>query len=100
MPDCRSCLELTVREIIIQQVSVAAASTLAGRLVHSFGTQATMTALVTHLFPRAEVLAQADVATIGLPEARAKTIRLLARAVAERRICFDAVANHEAFQAA
>src|SRR3989442_714392 len=44
---------------------------------------------VTHLFPRAETLAEADVARIGMPRARASTIRALSRAVADGALTLD-----------
>jgi AraC family transcriptional regulator, regulatory protein of adaptative response / DNA-3-methyladenine glycosylase II len=91
--------ELAVRAILGQQVSVAGACTLAGRLVRAFGTPISAFAPLTHLFPRAEVLADADVASIGLPEARAETITLLSRAVSSGRINFGLVVDIEEFQA-
>src|SRR6185295_16113474 len=45
---------------------------------------------LTHLFPRAEVLAEADIAAIGMPRARAETIRALAAAVAKGELVLDA----------
>ena len=98
VPGCWDGFELAVRAILGQQISVAGASTLAGRLARKFGTPIAARSPLTHLFPRAEVLAQADVASIGLPESRAETIRSLARAVSEGRIDFDSVANTEEFQ--
>ena len=71
---------------------------MAGRLVQAFGTETTANPALTHLFPTAEVLAQADVARIGLPQRRAETIRALARGVCEGRIVFSSVANVEEFQ--
>jgi AraC family transcriptional regulator of adaptative response / DNA-3-methyladenine glycosylase II len=41
------------------------------------------------LFPRAEDLAEADIARIGLPKARAEAITALARSVIEKRLRFD-----------
>ena len=98
VPGCWDGFELAVRAILGQQVSVTSASTLAGRLVREFGVPLTAVAPLTHLFPRAEVLAQAEVSRIGLPESRAQTIRSLAQAVNEGRITFGSVANVEEFQ--
>jgi AraC family transcriptional regulator, regulatory protein of adaptative response / DNA-3-methyladenine glycosylase II len=98
VPGCWDGFELAVRAILGQQVSVASARTLAGRLVRAFGVPMTTAAPLTHLFPRAEVLAQADISRIGLPESRAQTIRSLAQAVSESRIGFGSVANIEEFQ--
>ncbi len=83
--------ELAVRAILGQQVSVRGATTLAGRLVANFGDalEEPGDAGLTHLFPTAAALADADVAAIGLPRARAEAIRALARAVANEEISLD-----------
>ena len=79
--------ELAVRAVLGQQVSVAGATTLSGRLVQRFGMEAeTPLSGVTHHFPAAERLATAavnDIAAIGLPGKRAETIRNLARFAAD-----------------
>ncbi len=98
VPGCWDGFELAVRAVLGQQVSVTAASTLAGRLARTFGKEISATGQLTHLFPRADALAQADLARIGLTHARAETIRLLARAVVSGRIDFDSVANLDEFQ--
>jgi AraC family transcriptional regulator of adaptative response / DNA-3-methyladenine glycosylase II len=98
VPGCWDGFELAVRAILAQQVSVASARTLAGRLVRAFGVPLTAVAPLTHLFPHAEALAQADIARIGLPKSRAQTIRTVAQAVSEGRIGFGSVANVEEFQ--
>jgi AraC family transcriptional regulator, regulatory protein of adaptative response / DNA-3-methyladenine glycosylase II len=98
VPGCWDAFELAVRAILGQQVSVDGASTLGGRLVRTFGTPISASPPPTHLFPHAEVLAEGDVARIGLSKKRAETIRTLARAVSEGRIRFDSVTNVEEFQ--
>ena len=80
--------ELAVRAILGQQVTVKGASTLAGRLVSEFGTAVAARGGLTHLFPGPEILAEADIARIGLPIARAETIRGVATAVCDGRISF------------
>ncbi|MDG9393360.1 adenosine deaminase, partial [Streptococcus pneumoniae] len=57
--------ELAVRAILGQQVSVAAATRLAGRLVAAFGTPldpASAEPGLSHAFPMPEALVEADVA--------------------------------------
>jgi AraC family transcriptional regulator, regulatory protein of adaptative response / DNA-3-methyladenine glycosylase II len=98
VPGCWDGFELAVRAILGQQVSVAGANTFAGRLVCTFGTPVGTVAPLTHLFPRAETLAQGDAARIGLPQKRAETIRALARAVSEGQIDFGSVPNVEDFR--
>lgn len=86
VPGCIDGFETTVRIILGQQVSVAAACTLAGRLVARFGTPlATPFAGLTHLFPTAETLAEAsaeDIGTLGIVRTRVAALQALARAVA------------------
>jgi len=89
VPGCWDGFELAVRAILGQQVSVAGARTLAGRLVQTFGTQVNEALPLTHVFPRAEDLVEANTASIGLPKARAEAIRALAQGVASGRISFE-----------
>ena len=89
VPGCWDGFELAVRAILGQQVSVKGATTLAGRLAQKFGKPLlTGTTGLTHTSPTAESLAEADVASIGLPEQRGETIRALARAVCAGHLAF------------
>ena len=78
--------ELAFRAVLGQQVSVAGASTLAGRLVARCG-EPLPPALVsegdglTHVFPGAEDVAGADLDRFGVPAARAEALQTLARAL-------------------
>jgi AraC family transcriptional regulator of adaptative response / DNA-3-methyladenine glycosylase II len=87
VPGCFDTFELAVRAVLGQQVSVAGATTIAGRLVARFGdAAATPFEQVTHLFPRPATLAAAtvdDVAPLGMPGKRAQTIIGLARFASE-----------------
>lgn len=88
--------ELVVRAVLGQQVSVRGATTLAGRLVVSFGKPLERACgSLTHVFPGAAVLAEADVAGIGLPRARAAAIRELARRVASGELHLGGEADVE-----
>jgi AraC family transcriptional regulator of adaptative response / DNA-3-methyladenine glycosylase II len=84
--------ELGVRAILGQQVTVRGATTLAGRIVRAFGEPLESDGL-THVFPSAKALAAADYSQIGLPAARAETIRRLAGAVERGELAFGAVAD-------
>jgi AraC family transcriptional regulator of adaptative response / DNA-3-methyladenine glycosylase II len=97
VPGCWNGFELTVRAILGQQVSVKGATTLSGRLVKMFGEQFPAPGGISHLFPKAEKLADANVAAIGLPTARANTIRELARAVCDGRIKFEEIVDTDDF---
>jgi AraC family transcriptional regulator, regulatory protein of adaptative response / DNA-3-methyladenine glycosylase II len=84
VPGAWDAFEIAVRAVLGQQVSVAGATTLSGRLVARFGTPlATPWPRLTHTFPKPDLLAGADIADIaalGLPRRRAETIREVARA--------------------
>jgi AraC family transcriptional regulator of adaptative response / DNA-3-methyladenine glycosylase II len=82
--------EIAVRAILGQQVSVAAARTLAARLAQQFGAAlpAPFDAGLEHLFPTPDVLADADLARLGLTRARADTVRAMARALLDGRVDF------------
>lgn len=77
--------ETTVRALLGQQVSVAAATTLAGRLAAAFGEPITTShPAIGLLSVRPEALAAAgpaEIAKIGIPLARATSLATLARAV-------------------
>ena len=83
VPHCWDPFELAVRAILGQQVTVRGASTLAGRLVERFGA------------PRAQTVADADLASIGLPRARAESIRGFARAVCDDVLRFDGMISNQ-----
>lgn len=82
--------ELAVRAVLGQQVTVAGATTLAGRLVERWGRRVDLAENLTHLFPRPQDLAEAEVESIGMPRARGATIRALAAAVASGDLALDA----------
>ena len=77
VPGCWDPFEVSVRAIMGQQVSVAAATTMTSRLVRAFGP------------PTPAGLATAALETVGVVRARAASIRALAAAVLDRRIVFE-----------
>ncbi len=86
--------ELAVRAVLGQQVSVRAATTLAGRLVEAFGERLPASEPgPTHLTPSPQRLAAAnpgELAALGILPARARTILALAREVASGRLRLEA----------
>ena len=77
--------EQAMRTVLGQQISVAGAMTLAGRLVVRHGQPLRLAvAGLTHVFPTADVLAAADLENMGMPGARAATLGTLARALQEQ----------------
>ncbi len=97
VPGCWDGFELATRAILGQQVTVKGATTLAGRLVRTFGHALAAPNGLSHAFPRPDVLADANVTAIGLPASRAEAIRSLARAVCDGEINFEAVTDCDAF---
>lgn len=74
--------ETAVRVIVGQQVSVAGATTVTGRIVARHGRPLPGAALgLTHLFPTPDALVSLDPDGLGMPGSRAATIRALAEAV-------------------
>ncbi len=86
--------ELAVRAVLGQQVSVAAATRLARRLVEAYGEPLRLPdgadPELHFVFPTPEALAAADPSRLGLPRARAAAIAALARAVAKGELRLDA----------
>jgi AraC family transcriptional regulator of adaptative response / DNA-3-methyladenine glycosylase II len=88
--------ELAIRAVLGQQVSVAGATTLAGRLVARHGeTLKRPLGAVTHLFPSARTLAGADDGDWAMPKARRRALRGLAAALADGEIVIDPAADRE-----
>jgi AraC family transcriptional regulator of adaptative response / DNA-3-methyladenine glycosylase II len=83
VPGAADGFELVVRAILGQQVSVAAARTMLGRVAARFGTElATAHGAVSRIFPSAARLADAPFEELGVTRRRAATIRLVASAAA------------------
>ena len=76
--------ELAIRAVLGQQITVAAAARLAARLVASYGEPLRTPVLgLSRCFPRPEVLANADLTTLGMPKSRASTLSAVAAALLE-----------------
>ena len=100
LPGAWDPFELTIRAILGQQVTVAAATTISSRLVNEFGqplSQELVSDGLTHLFPTPETLARADLSSIGLPRKRQETINEFARAVSKKELLLDAPAGVDDF---
>jgi 3-methyladenine DNA glycosylase/8-oxoguanine DNA glycosylase len=92
LPGCWNGFELTTRALIDRRISLRSAAAMAGRMVSAFGQPFSANGL-SHLFPTAEVLADADLAGVGFPKTSARAIRALARAVCDGQISFERVAD-------
>jgi len=93
--------EVAVRAVLGQQISVAGARTLAGRLVALCGRPLPKRLArhgLTHVFPSPAAVAEADVASVGLPRARAAALKAFARAVADGSFVLAAPKGLEDFE--
>ena len=94
--------EIAIRAVLGQQITVGAATRLAGKLVSAHGAplsereSSPLPELLTHTFPRPQDLVGKDIAAIGMPRARAATITALAGAAGADPRLFDPGANLEA----
>jgi AraC family transcriptional regulator of adaptative response / DNA-3-methyladenine glycosylase II len=88
--------ETAVRAVLGQQVSVAGAGTLTGRLVRACGRPlAQPVGRLTHRFPTPAAVAAVDLSTLGLTGARRDAVQALAAAVADHRLVLDGSADRE-----
>ncbi len=87
-------LETAVRAVVGQQVSVAGARTVLGRIAAAVGEPLEVPAgEVTTVFPGAAALATVADDVLAMPTARRRTIRTLAGAVADGDLVLDAGAD-------
>ena len=92
--------EIAVRAVLGQQVSVAAARRLGGRLAALYGTPlpsglAGLGDGLTHVFPDAAAIAELDPAALPMPQSRGRALVTLAAALASGEIRLDAGADRE-----
>ena len=102
LPGCFNAFEMAVRAVLGQQITVKAASTLAARIVNTYGTPIkTGIEGLTHVFPSPEDILTLDgpienhLGPLGVIAARSRTIYDLARAIVQREIDFDLCAQPE-----
>ena len=93
LPGSFDSFEMAVRAVLGQQISVASARTLAGRIAQRFGMPVkTPDAALTHLFPspqRIATAATAGLTKLGIIGARARTLIALARAIAKDELLLE-----------
>jgi len=98
VPGCWDPFEIAVRGILGQQVTIAAATTLVGRLVRALGRPLEEpSGAVTHLFPSPAAVAEADLSGLGVPRARSAALSAFARACARGEIDWSAADGLDAF---
>jgi AraC family transcriptional regulator of adaptative response / DNA-3-methyladenine glycosylase II len=102
VPGCFNAFEMAVRAVLGQQITVKAASTLAARIVETYGTPIqTGIEGLTHIFPLPKDIITLDGAIenhfgmLGVTAARSNTIYKLALALVQGEIDFDLCAQPE-----
>lgn len=95
---CWDGLEVTVRAILGQQVTVKAATTLAGRVAERYGeSYACASAKLNRIFPTAQTLASAELDGMGIVGQRITAIKEVAVQIASGAIVFDGVLETDEF---
>jgi AraC family transcriptional regulator of adaptative response / DNA-3-methyladenine glycosylase II len=91
LPGAWDGFELAVRAVLGQQVSVAAARTLAKRLLARHGTPLAQSPAdgVHVMFPSTATMAEADLDGLGITGARVATLRGIAQALEDGRVDFN-----------
>ena len=96
VPGAIDAAEIAVRAVLGQQVSVAGARTIAGRLAARYGEPLRVpVGAVTRLFPSPEALAAADPADLPMPATRRHAVLALAAALASGALALDPGADRE-----
>lgn len=96
LPGTINGFEIAVRAILGQQVSLARARTLLGHLTQNFGEPLTTAdGTLTHFFPTPEVIAQADLTSLGITEGRMQALRALAAQVSNGHLHLERGADRE-----
>ncbi|SOD70320.1 DNA-3-methyladenine glycosylase II [Jatrophihabitans sp. GAS493] len=94
-------MEMAVRAIVGQQISVSGARTLLGRIVSALGEPLEPEGETSwRLFPSAVTLADCDPALLPMPRARAQTVRCVAAAIVDGSLVLDGGADRDATRAA
>lgn len=89
LPGAWDPFELAVRAILGQQVSVRAATTMAGRVASTWGEKIETEHGADRLFPWPATLTDARLENVGIIRKRADTIRVLAQRVTSGELSFD-----------
>jgi 3-methyladenine DNA glycosylase/8-oxoguanine DNA glycosylase len=89
LPGAWDPFELAVRAILGQQVSVRAATTMAGRVAAKWGEAVETEHGLNRLFPWPAALVDAKLEKVGIIASRARTIRSLAQQVCAGKLSFE-----------
>jgi 3-methyladenine DNA glycosylase/8-oxoguanine DNA glycosylase len=96
VPGCWNGFEFAVLAVLGQERDREATSALAGRMITNFGVPYRPADGLSHLFPTPEVLALADLESIGVPRRQADAMHALSCLVRDGQIRFEKVADSDA----
>ena len=86
-------IEIAVRAITGQQISVDGATTVMGKIAYMFGEQTPVGFPVSHFFPTPQALAELDPQALPMPQARARTIRSVSKAITDGKLALESNLN-------
>jgi AraC family transcriptional regulator, regulatory protein of adaptative response / DNA-3-methyladenine glycosylase II len=89
LPGAWDGFEAAVRAALGQRLTIIDCNQVAGELVRRFGRPIPVRDGLTHLFPRPEVLADADLTLPGITPNSAATIQALARGIRDQQLTFE-----------
>jgi AraC family transcriptional regulator, regulatory protein of adaptative response / DNA-3-methyladenine glycosylase II len=96
LPGAWDGFELAVRAVLGQRLTIVDTPLLVKRMVETFGQAVEVqVAGLSHLFPKAEVLAKANLSELGIPRERAETVTSLAREVLGGKLRFSGYQDSE-----
>ena len=81
--------EAVVRAVVGQQISVAGAITILGRIVERCGRCIDADGVLTRAFPAPRDVARADLSALGIPTARVRCLVNVARCIVSRKLTLD-----------
>lgn len=99
LPVAFNAFEFVIRAILGQQISVKAATTLAGRIAHNakIETPAGFPEGMDYFFPRPDELLATDISTIGATKTRQKTLQTATQAVFDDSVGLTEDQSYEDF---
>lgn len=97
LPAAFDSFEFVIRAILGQQITVKAATTLAGRIASAVGSEIEAPDGLQYFFPTPDELAAADISSIGITKTRQQTIRTVTEAVIDGRLNLSATRSFDAF---
>ncbi len=101
LPGCPDPVEVLMRAIVGQQVSVAGARTVISRLVRSHGRPLSFADdHLDRVFPDAGTVAELQPGSLAMPGSRARTLATVCQAVADGELVLDPGTDREAIRTA